>query len=176
MLDSFLTRVRSSSIDITGSLVASWNEIDSWTRGYHRVDVNRQISGMGKLSPETVSKISLDVSAVPQEVRVSAVFWLDAKVTNRTNETYYPATPFPVRLAYHWLQKATRQMVIFDGKRSELFPLLEANATARYPMTIVAPSLPGEYILQATMVQDGVCWFEGIRPDIVQEFAVLVTA
>jgi glycosyltransferase involved in cell wall biosynthesis len=176
VLDSFLTRARTSSIDITGSLVASLDEIESWTRGYYWVDVNREISGMEKLSPETVSKISLEVSAVPQEARVSAVFWLDAKVTNPTNETLSPAAAFPVRLAYHWLQKATRQMVVFDGKRSELFPLLEANGTARYPMTVVAPNQPGEYILQTTMVQDGVCWFENIWPGIVQEFPVSVTA
>jgi hypothetical protein len=104
------------------------------------------------------------------------VFSLDAKVTNRSSETFYLAAPFPVRLAYHWLQKATLQMVVFDGKRSELFPLLEANATALYPMIIIAPSQPGEYILQTTMVQEGVCWFEDIRPGIMQEFAVSVTA
>jgi len=176
MLDSFLARARTPSIDITGSLVASWDEIDGWTRGYYWVDANREISGMEKLSRETASKISLEVSAVSQEARVSAVFWLDAKVTNRTNETLYPAAPFPVRLAYHWLQKATRQMVVFEGKRTELFPLLEANATARYPMIIIAPSQPGEYILQTTIVQDGVFWFEDMRPDIVQEFTVSVTA
>ena len=43
-------------------------------------------------------------------------------------------------------------------------------------LTNIAPSQPAEYILQTTMVQDGVCWFEDIRPGIVQEFAVSVTA
>jgi hypothetical protein len=176
MLDSFLTRVRSSSIDVTGPLGASWDEIESWTRGYYSPDVNREISGKEKLSPETIAKISLEVSAVPQEVRVSQVFWLDAKVSNRTNKTFYPSARFPVRLAYHWLQNATREMVVFDGKRSELLPVMEANAAGVYPMMIIAPSQPGEYILQTTMVQDGVCWLEDIRADIVQEFAVSVTA
>ena len=176
VLDSFLTRARTSSIDIAGSLVASFDEIDSWTKGYYWVDETREIVGMEKLSPETVSKISLEVSAVPQEVRVSAVFWVEAKVTNQSNETLYSAAALPVRLAYHWVQKATHQMVVFEGKRSELFPLLEANATALYPMIIIAPSQPGEYILQTTMVQDGVCWFEDIRPGIMHEFAVSVTA
>jgi hypothetical protein len=37
MLESFLTRARTSSIDITGSLVASWDEIDSWTKDYFGV-------------------------------------------------------------------------------------------------------------------------------------------
>ena len=34
MLDSFLQRARTSSIDIPGSLDAAWDEIDSWTKGF----------------------------------------------------------------------------------------------------------------------------------------------
>ena len=43
-------------------------------------------------------------------------------------------------------------------------------------MEIVAPDQPGEYILQTTMVQEGVRWFEEVRPGIVQEFGVSVLA
>ena len=67
-------------------------------------------------------------------------------------------------------------MVVFDGSRSRLSPPLDPNATGRYPMKIVAPEQPGEYILQTTMVQEDVCWFEDIQPGIVQEFGVTVFA
>jgi hypothetical protein len=40
----------------------------------------------------------------------------------------------------------------------------------------MAPSEPGKYILQTTIVQDGVCWFEDIWPGIVHEFVVEVGA
>jgi hypothetical protein len=43
-------------------------------------------------------------------------------------------------------------------------------------MTVMAPDQPGEYILQTTMLQEGVCWFENIRPEILQEFVISVTA
>ena len=141
-----------------------------------RLDANPEISGMEELSPEEAAKISLEVSAVPREVEVSAIFWLEAQVTNSSNQTLHSEGPYPVRLAYHWIEKTTRQMVVFDGNRSGLFPGLDANTTKYYPMTIIAPSHPGEYILQTSMVQDGVRWFEDIRPGIVQEFAVSVTA
>jgi len=129
-----------------------------------------------KLSPESVAKILLDVSGPPREVGGSTRFWLDAKVTNETEEPLFSASPFPVRLTYHWLEKTTRQMVVFEGKRSGLFPGLDPHVTQSYPMIIVAPSEPGEYILQTTIVQDGVCWFEDVRPGIVQEFPVSVLA
>jgi hypothetical protein len=141
-----------------------------------RLDINREIIWMEKLPPEKVSKISLEVSSVPREALVSILFWLDAEVTNATNETLYSVAPYSVWMAYHWIEKTTRQMIIFEGNRSGLCPGLDANATRRYSMTIVGPNQPGEYILQTTMVQNGVCWFEDIRPDIMQEFDVSVTA
>jgi glycosyltransferase involved in cell wall biosynthesis len=135
-----------------------------------------EVIRMDELSSEEVSAISLEFSAAPEEVRVSTLFRLDAQVTNATNKTLYSVAPYPVRLAYHWIEKMTRQMVVFDGNRSGLFPGLDANATGRYPVTIIAPGEPGEYILQITMVQEAVCWFENIRPGIVKEFPVSVTA
>jgi hypothetical protein len=104
------------------------------------------------------------------------LFWLDVEVTKATSEAVCPCPPFPVRLAYHWIQKTTRRMIVFDGDRSGLFPCVHANATMHCPMTIIAPNQPGEYILQTSMVQEGVCWFEEVRPDILREFVVLVTA
>jgi len=127
-----------------------------------------------KLTPEEVAKVSLKVSSPPDEVGVSARFWLDATVTNETGEALFSASPFPVRLTYHWIEKTTRQMIVWEGKRSGLFPALDPNSTRTYPLRIVAPSEPGDYILQTTIVQDGACWFEQVRPDIVQEFGVSV--
>jgi hypothetical protein len=37
MLDSFLKRARTSSIDIPASLDATWDEIESWTKGFYWV-------------------------------------------------------------------------------------------------------------------------------------------
>ncbi len=130
---------------------------------------------MEKLPPEKISKIFLEVSAVPREMQVSTSCWIDGRVTNHTDKTIYAAPPHPVHLAYHWIDKTTRQMVVFEGTRSGLFPGLEANAMWRYPMTIVAPNQAGDYILQTTLVQEGICWFENIRPAIIQEFTVSVT-
>lgn len=127
-----------------------------------------------ELSPEEASKISLSVGAPPPELRASALFWLDAELTNGTNKSVASLAPYPVRLAYHWIEKTTRRMVIFEGKRSGLSPALDPGTTKRYPMKIVAPNQAGEYILQTTIVQEGICWFEDIRPGIVQEFAVSV--
>ncbi len=131
---------------------------------------------MKKLTPEDVSAISLRASEPPREVAARTTFSIGADVTNASQRPLSSLAPYPVRLAYHWLDQETRAMVVFEGMRSGFSSALAANASARYSMRIAAPDEPGSYILQTTIVQDGVCWFEDIRRDIMQEFAVLVVA
>jgi hypothetical protein len=139
-----------------------------------KLDIDREIIRMDTLAGEKVAMIHIEVNRVPRQVNVSAMFWLDAKVTNNTDEMISAVPPYPVRLAYHWLEQATRKIVVFDSLRSALFPGLEANATRQYSMTILAPNQSGEYILQVTLVQDLVCWLEDVHPAIVQEFPISV--
>jgi hypothetical protein len=139
-----------------------------------KLDLNREIIRMDKLSSEKISDISMKVKTAPREVIVSEMFWLDVEITNATREPLYSCPPFPVRLSYHWMQEATHLMVVFNGERSGLYPCAPANTTTPWRMVVRAPSEPGKYILQTTMVQDGVCWFEGLCPEIVQEFVISV--
>ena len=139
-----------------------------------KLDASETVQSMGRLSKELIARISVRVESVPRAVRVSDFFWLEAKVNNPTEVSLEYFAPHPVGMTYHWMKQATREMVVFEGHRSGLFPGLAPNSAASYPMTVAAPNLAGEYILQTTMVQDGAYWFEDIQPDIVQEFLVSV--
>lgn len=141
-----------------------------------KLDVDREVIRMDKLSKEERAKICFEVSGVPREMNVSTMSWLDAKVTNNTEEMIFSVPPYPVRLAYHWLDKTTRKAVVFEGARTTILPGFAANTTRECPMTILAPHEPGDYILQATLVQDGVCWFEQENPGIMREFPVSIRA
>jgi hypothetical protein len=137
-------------------------------------DPNREIASMNKLSSEEISNISLEASNVSKAVRISELFWIDVKVTNETSENLHPHPPLGVYLAYHWIDKMTRSVAVFEGHRAGLFPFVPANTTTASRISVMAPAKPGQYILQVTMVQEGVAWFEHIQPDILQEFTVLV--
>jgi hypothetical protein len=141
-----------------------------------KLDLKREIRWVDKLSPEEVIKVSLEVGAVPRKVRVSEMFELNVEVTNATSVTIHSYPPLPVHLAYHWIEKATRRMFLFDGNRTKLSPCVGPAESVRYRMMVMAPNQPGEYILQTTMVQEGVCWFEDVSPENLQEFILLVTA
>jgi hypothetical protein len=137
-------------------------------------DAGREVVQMQPLSEDAIAKISLEVRGVPAAVGISETFWIDATVKNETNRPLVAMPPYAVRLAYHWIQQSTRAMVVFDGDRTEVFPCVGASASMQYAMRVEAPSMAGMYVLQATMVQESVCWFESVQPDIVREFEVSV--
>jgi hypothetical protein len=139
-----------------------------------KVNIEREVVSMGKLPREKATQVCLEVSRVPREVEASTMFWIDAQLTNGTAEMLYGAAPYPVHLSYHWLRNTSREVVVFDGIRSGLFPGLAANATGQLAMTVLAPSEAGDYLLQTTVVQDGVRWHEEVQPEILQEFPISV--
>ena len=140
-----------------------------------KISPKQQIRWMDKLPPEAVARVSCRITGVPPVVRANQLFWIDADVANETSQNLYPYPPFPVRLAYHWFTKATRRVVVFEGHRSGLFPCVLAGETRRSRMAVVAPPRPGEYILQTSIVQDNICWFDELKPDIRREFIISVT-
>jgi hypothetical protein len=140
------------------------------------VDLEREVIRMDALSEDDSSRISIELGAVVREVSVAEMFWLDVEVTNATNGPLYSCPPFPVHLSYHWIQSTPQRMVVFDGERSGLFPCARAGATTPWKMVVIAPGEPGEYILQVSVVQDGIRWFENVDSTILREFLISVTA
>jgi hypothetical protein len=139
------------------------------------LDLDREIIRMDTLSREKISHVSIKVRTMLSEVIVSEMFWLEVELTNATDEPLYSCPPFPVRLAYHWIQRTTHVMVVFDGERSGLFPCVPSNSSTPWRMVVIAPREPGEYLLQVSIVQDGVRWFDDVSPDILQERVISVT-
>jgi hypothetical protein len=140
------------------------------------LDFDREIIRMDTLPRERISDISVKVKTAPREVIVSEMFWLDVEVTNAISEPIYSCPPFPVNLSYHWIQATTHLMVVFDGARSGVFPCALANAITPWKMVVFAPREAGKYILQITVVQDGIRWFEDVNPAIRQELVISVMA
>ena len=122
-----------------------------------------------------VSGVSISCSGVPADVDCGTMFWIEVAFRNASAVALSAAEPFPVSLSYHWTNSA-RDVVVHDGHRSRLFPDIAAGSTKVVPMWIEAPAGPGDYILQVTVVQDGVRWFEQQNPAILQEFSVGVRA
>jgi hypothetical protein len=65
-----------------------------------------------------------------------------------------------VCLSYHWRRAdALRDIVVFEGERSEIRPDLRPGESRRVLCEIIAPPEPGRYLLEFDMLEEGAAWF-----------------
>jgi len=64
---------------------------------------------------------------------------------------------YAVNLSYHWLNHKG-EPVIFDGLRSPLPGDLPPDESVLLKAAIDAPAKPGRYMLELTLVQEGLAW------------------
>jgi hypothetical protein len=92
---------------------------------------------------------------------------LKIKVKNTGALTWNRNGDNPVYLSYHWIDFNSKEVVVFDGKRSIISEDgVNIGGEVVFDLTVIAPSEPGEYILQIDLVQEGVTWFsfQGVPP------------
>ncbi len=101
-----------------------------------------------------------EVTDIPDLMSSNMTYRIKVKVTNAGGLTWERKSEEGFFLGYHWIDFNSREMVIFDGERSFL-PVeeLDPGDSAEFYMTVVAPSEPGQYVLQLDMVQENVTWF-----------------
>jgi hypothetical protein len=80
------------------------------------------------------------------------------RVRNESDHTWDPLDPTPVRIAYHWFDKAGSPLVV-DGNRTDLpFPVLPGQAVTVTAL-VVPPDAHGEFKLQWDLVEEFVSWY-----------------
>lgn len=65
----------------------------------------------------------------------------------------------PVLAAYHWLD-SSKKMLIRDGLRTPFATPVVAGSEVKINLNAQAPKEKGTYIMQVSLVQEGVAWFE----------------
>lgn len=143
--------------------------------GPHQFGDTTAVGKMEKLSAEDVCRIFLEIHSPVDAAAPATLLLLPATLRNQSRHRAASFPPHPIRIAYHWLDAATRDVVVFEGERSALFPAVDAGGNAPVLVSVFTPTQPGQYVLQVTLVQENVCWFEEIRPDTIQEFQVTIS-
>jgi len=117
-------------------------------------------------------ELRMAVAEAPSQVLAGESFSVVLRVDNPTDFDLKSHGRFPVHLSYHWLDASARTCVVFEGARSPI-PFAPRHGTRVSCMTVVAPEQPGNYILQATLVQEWVAWYCDL-PVAVQALAPVV--
>ncbi len=84
-----------------------------------------------------------------------------------TGSIIWKNTPeIEINLGYHWLDRDTRQPVIWDNGRRMHIQHLEPGEELERDIHVFAPDRPGRYILQYDLVHERVTWFSeaGVMP------------
>jgi len=96
---------------------------------------------------------------VPAEMDAGAEVLAEITVANESWRSWDShAAAHPVKLSYHWVDRKGT-VVEFDGIRSNMPHALAPGAAVRAAMTIRTPAVPGRYVLQIDLVEEGVTWF-----------------
>ena len=131
-----------------------------------------EVLRMDLLSPHAGRVISIEAEPPPRSLRRQALFWIKVAVTNASAETLRSGAPHPINLSYHWLRLPSREMVVFDGRRTALLPELPPGQTGSWRMFVIAPEIPGDYTLQVSLVQEGARWLEKDHTGLPLEFEI----
>ncbi len=95
-------------------------------------------------------------------------------VTNTSVWPWSASGVRPVHVSYHWIQPASRRVLILDGERTPLPHDLAPGETATVAAFVKIPPVTGTMLLQWDLVQEDVTWFSE-RGSAVAEVKVQVT-
>ncbi|WP_040590498.1 Wzt carbohydrate-binding domain-containing protein [Methylobacter marinus] len=94
-----------------------------------------------------------------EQMEPNEILALEVEVCNNSTQTWGATGLRAVRVSYHWLDNFG-QILVFDGERTQLSHSVQSNERMRLWATVKAPSIPGNYVLALTLVQENVAWFD----------------
>lgn len=104
-------------------------------------------------------------SSLPEDLISGEALLLEVRVTNRGTQPLASDRLHPLGLSYH-LRESNGRAAVYDGLRTPLPAVLAPNQTVELELRVDAPSLPGDYVLEIDIVEEGISWFStrGIPP------------
>lgn len=159
------------------SASSSRNPHDALTQYATELEATLRSEGswsMPPLPPSIASEVGIRVTSVQRQVAPLESFSVQVEITNRTRETFASVGATPVRLAYHWLDSASGEMVHLEGVRTALTRRVTSESPHRQHMRVEAPSNTGHLTLRITLVQESVMWFTDLPSPVYDDVPIVV--
>ncbi len=122
---------------------------------------------MEAMPEEQAAKVEWRLADCPTQTVVGKEFTVGVRVANRSALMLNSYPPHPVSLSYHWKDAQTQQTLVQDGIRSPFATAVAPGADQTYEATVLAPEQAGDYLLEMTLIQENVRWFEEVRADLL---------
>jgi hypothetical protein len=129
-----------------------------------------------RLQIEDQAALRLRFVTAPPSVAPRRHFTFDVALFNGSSVPVVTAAPWPCLLMYRWLDGRTREVVVEHGFRTIIQPPAWPGAESIYSMRAIAPNQPGDYILRATIIQEGWRWLDFLAPAVSVESPVTIVS
>ncbi|MGE5648028.1 MAG: DUF4915 domain-containing protein [Acidobacteriota bacterium] len=168
-----LDQVPVPSVEIGDLEVVPASLVDAVRRAGPCVDkLNLQ---MLPLAPIENGSIRLEALEIPRAVGAGSHFECRVRLENLTPHVLQSIQPNPVHLSYHWADRGSGEVIVFDGERTRLTFAVAGGSVTFHTLNVQAPASPGDRLLQLTLVQEAVRWFDAPPTYMRAEVPVLVT-
>jgi len=119
----------------------------------------------------------LNMKSPVERVRmpVNAIANLPINLTNLSDEPLSPYVAQPLFLGYHW-RKRSGEVVVWDGIRTRLPLVMNTGDEVEVLVMVQAPTEPGDYVLEITMVREGVKWYDDQVPGLPFRIEAAITS
>ena len=118
---------------------------------------------------ETPATSSLNVKLeCPVEVvrlRVDSVVNLPLKITNLSEQSLSSFSTPPLLISYHW-KHTSGDIAVWDGLRTSLPYTLSNGDVEDMFVAVQAPTEPGDYVLEITLLHETVKWYDDEIPGL----------
>lgn len=95
------------------------------------------------------------------KIEANSKFTIPVSLKNTSQGPWDSAATKPVFLSYHWLDAESKKVLVNDGLRTGFGKPIAPGEEVAVQLTAQAPKAPGTYIMQVSLVHEGVVWFEG---------------
>jgi 4-amino-4-deoxy-L-arabinose transferase-like glycosyltransferase len=111
---------------------------------------------------ERVMRVELRASNAPTTAPAGEKLSIRVLVKNLSDATWFArergAAPLQLSVGNHWLDQAGREVLHDDG-RAALPENLPPGERLELELVVNTPRVPGNYVLEVDMLQEGVAWF-----------------
>jgi len=127
-----------------------------------------------RLSAADAGRISLACERTEVGGPAGAKLTVDVAIHNESTRQLGSGGAWPTFLSYHWFRKRDRSVVVFEGHRTRLNGTQPPASNRLHCTVITAPAVPGNYVLQITLLQEHVMWLNDVNPSCQCELAAVI--
>ena len=127
-----------------------------------------------KVPPEE-APVSVEVCCPVERLRVEAggLMYLPVRVVNR-GPAPISSSSSPALMSYHW-RRGSGELVVWDGVRTPFPRTMYTGDEENLLMSVRAPAEPGLYLLEVTVLREGVMWYDDQTPGLPLRIEAVVT-